>query len=84
MHHNAPNCTIYKNFLGGGMPSNPPSKAHGYAMRSMSRRDMQIFKSQKKILAPPSQILGTPLISTSKYKCSSDFIVPGFNEYVRD
>ena len=23
-------------------------------------------------------------IPNSKYKCSSDFIVPGFNEYVRD
>ena len=23
-------------------------------------------------------------IPTTKYKCSSDFIVPGFNEYVRD
>ena len=23
-------------------------------------------------------------ISTTKYKCSTDFIVPGFNEYVRD
>ena len=35
------------------MPPNPPSKAHGFAMRSMSLRDMQISKSQKKILGPP-------------------------------
>ena len=41
-------------------PQNPPSKAHGFAMRSMSLRDMQISKSQKKFLPPPSQILGTP------------------------
>ena len=26
----------------------------------------------------------TKCIPTTKYKCSSDFIVPGFNEYVRD
>ena len=40
---------------------------------------------KKKILGPPpSQILGTPLIPTTKYKCSSDFIVLDFNEYVRD
>ena len=46
------------------MPPNPPSKAHGEAMRSMSLRDMQISKSEKKILGPPPcQILGTPLKS---------------------
>ena len=46
------------------MPPNPPSKAHGFAMRSMSLRDMQFSKSKKKILAPPCQFLGTPLIPT--------------------
>ena len=46
-----------------GHAPEPPSKAHGFAMRSMSLRDMQISKSQKKFLAPPSQILGTPLIA---------------------
>ena len=36
------------------MPPNPPSNAHGFAMRSMSRSDMQIPKSEnKKFLAPP-------------------------------
>ena len=35
------------------MPPNPPSKAHGFAMRSMSLRDMQIPNSEKKILGPP-------------------------------
>ena len=45
------------------MPPNPPSNAHGFAMRSMSLRDMQIPKSEKKISwPPPSQILGTPLL----------------------
>ena len=44
------------------MPAKPPSKAHGFDMRSMSLRDMQISKSEKKILAPPSQILATPLL----------------------
>ena len=46
------------------MPLNPPSKAHGFAMRSMSLCDMQISKSEKKFLAPPCQILGTPLSYT--------------------
>ena len=35
------------------MPPNPPTKAHGFAMRSMSLCDMQISKSEKKILGPP-------------------------------
>ena len=35
------------------MPPNPPSKAHGFAMRSMSLCDMQFSKSEKKILGPP-------------------------------
>ena len=49
-------------FFWGGMPPNPPSKAHGFAMRSMSLRDMQSSKSEKNISCPPpSQILGTPL-----------------------
>ena len=61
VHQNAPNCTIFKYFLGGGHAPEPPIKAHGFAMRTISLRDMQISKSQKKIIAPPSQILGTPL-----------------------
>ena len=57
-HQIAPFIKIFS----GGMPPNPPSKAHDFAMRSMSLRDMQIFKSQKKnSWPPPSQILGTPL-----------------------
>ena len=47
IHTNAPNCNILKKFS-GGMPPDPPSKA-------------QISKFEKKILAPPSQILATPL-----------------------
>ena len=43
----------FKKFSRGSMPSNPPSNAHGFAMRSMSLRDMQIPKSEKKFLAPP-------------------------------
>ena len=35
------------------MPPNPPSNAHGFAMRSMSLRDMQIPKSEKKNSWPP-------------------------------
>ena len=40
MHH------FKKNFR-GGMPPNPPSKAHGFARR------MQISKSEKKNSGPP-------------------------------
>ena len=48
------------------MPPNPPSNAHGFAMRSMSLRGMQIPKSEKKnSCPPPSQILGTPLVVPS-------------------
>ena len=62
IHQNAPNCTIFKNFSRRSMPPNLPSKAHGFAMRSMSLRGMQISKSQKhNSWPPPSQILGTPL-----------------------
>ena len=61
IHQNAQNCTILKNFLGGGMPTNPPSKAHGFAMRSMSLRDMQIYKSGKKnSWPPPAKSWGRP------------------------
>ena len=35
------------------MPPNPPSNAHGSAMRSMSLRDMQIPKSEQKNSWPP-------------------------------
>ena len=48
-HQIAPFIKIFS----GGMPPNPPSKAHGFAMRSMSLRDMQISKSQKKNSWPP-------------------------------
>ena len=41
----------------------PPSKAHGFAMRCMSLRDMQISKSEEKNSCPPSQTLATPLPS---------------------
>ena len=35
------------------MPPNPPSNAHGFAMRSMSLRGMQIPKSEKINSWPP-------------------------------
>ena len=43
-----------KKFTRGSMPPNPASKAHGIAMRSMSLRDMQISKSDKKYFLLPS------------------------------
>ena len=49
---------------GGGMPPNPPNKAHGFAMRSMSLRDMQISKSEKlNSWPPPAKSWGRPCIS---------------------
>ena len=43
----------FKKISRESMPPNPPSNAHGFAMRNMSLRDMQIPKSEKKILGPP-------------------------------
>ena len=45
------------------MPPNPPSKAHGFAMRSMSLRDMQFSKSEKKnSWPPPAKSWGRPCL----------------------
>ena len=46
------------------MPPNPPSKTHRFAMRSMSLRDMQISKSEKKNSwsPPPAKSWGRPCI----------------------
>ena len=53
-----------KNSL-GGMPPNPPSKAHGFAMRSICRFATCKFPNltKKNSGPPPYQILGTPLIT---------------------
>ena len=61
MHQIAPNCTILK-FFSGGMPPNTPNNAHGFAMRGMSLCDMQISKSQKKIIGPPTKSWLRPYI----------------------
>ena len=53
VHQNAPNCTILKKKSHEGMPPKPPSKAPGFAMRSMSLRDNQIFKYDKNNSCPP-------------------------------
>ena len=64
VRQNAPNCTIFKNFLGGACPRTPPSRAHGFAMRSMSRKNLK-----KKFLAlPPSKSWGRPCNSISYKK----------------
>ena len=61
----------------GSMPPNPPNNAHGFAMRSMSLRDMQIPKSEeKKFLAPPFQILGTPLSVYEKLQATRAKVAP--------
>ena len=43
----------FKKFSRGSMPPNPPSNAHSFAMHSMSLRDMQILKFEKKNSWPP-------------------------------
>ena len=53
------------------MPPNPPSNAHGFAMRSMSLRDMQSSKSeQKKFLAPPLPNPGDAPVHLCDDKCT--------------
>ena len=56
------------------MPPNPPSNAHGFAMRSMSLRDMQILKSEKKkfLAPPPPKSWGRPWITTPQYYAPSE------------
>ena len=48
----------FKKISRGSMPPNPPSNAHGFAMRSATCKFPNL---KKKFLPPPSQILGTPL-----------------------
>ena len=63
----------FKKFSWGSMPPNPLNNAHGFAIRSMSLRDMQIPNSEKKISWPPP--LPNPgdapaiLIPTTKSSC---------------
>ena len=54
IHQNAPNCTIFRNFLGGGMPRNPPSKAHGFATCKFPNL------KKKNLAPPPSKSWGRP------------------------
>ena len=55
------------------MPPNPPSTADGFTMRSMSLCDMQIPKSEKKILAPPLPNPGdAPASSVNSFKSRLD------------
>ena len=58
------------------MPPNPPSNAHGFAMRSMSLRDMQIPKSEKKnSWLPP---LPNPGDAPVYYSCSRTLAISGW------
>ena len=52
------------------MPPNPPSSAHGFAMRSMTLRDMQIPKSEKKFLGPPLPNPGDAPVYTQWLQCN--------------
>ena len=80
MHQIAP----FKKISGKHAPK-PPSNGHGFAMRSMWLRDMQIPKSEKNnyCLPPPRQILATPLLTViyllyifniSMYVCLTVFL----------
>ena len=58
-------------------PSPPPSKAHGFVMRSMSLRDMQISKSEKKIISPPpAKSWGRPCVYNRIYSSSFCLLEP--------
>ena len=54
----------FRNFSRRVLPPNTPSKAHGFAMRSMSLCDMQISKSRKKFLVPPPKSWLRPWLSS--------------------
>ena len=78
MHQIAP----FKKLSGEHAPK-PPSNGHGFSMRSMWLRDMQIPKSEKIIIASPPQILATPLLTViyllyifpiSMYVCLTVFL----------
>ena len=53
IHQNAPNCTILKNFLGGACPRIPLPNRMASPCAACRESDMQISKSEKKILGPP-------------------------------
>ena len=70
IHSKTHQIALFKKIFSGSMPPNPPSNAHGFAMRSMSLRDMQIPKSEKKILGPPLPNPGdAPVSMLSNYCC---------------
>ena len=61
----------FKKIFSGEHALEPPSKAHGFAMRSMLLRDMQISKSEKKISLPnPGDAPAFCMKSKEKYKYS--------------
>ena len=60
-----PKRTILKKILGEAFPRTPYSKAHGFAMRSMSLLDMQISNSEKKFLTPLPNPGYAPVTSTT-------------------
>ena len=53
------------------MPPNPSNRAHGFAMRCMSNRDMQIPKSEKNNSWPP---LLNPGYAPEKYYCYTIYV----------
>ena len=63
------------------MPPNPPSKAHGFAMRSMSLCDIQVSKSQKKkFLALPLSNPGDAPVIVFLTRNTNDIVIV----YVRE
>ena len=75
------------------MPLNPPSNAHGFAMRSMSLRDIQIPKSEKKISWPPplpnpgdapdSHYINVVVIGVKSVRKTVVIMVIGIEQYER-
>ena len=54
MHPKTHQIAPFKKNLSGEHAPEPPSNAYGFAMRSMSLRDMHIPKSEKKKFLAPS------------------------------
>ena len=57
----------FKKISWGNIPPNPPSKAHGFAMRSMSLATCKFPNLKKKFLAPPpAKSWGRPCYSSCR------------------
>ena len=78
---NARNCTIFKNFLGGGMSPNPLATARSFATRDMPLRGMytqipNILKLGPSLLRNPAYAPGKMDKPTNRKLNRFDFVSP--------